>query len=73
MVKRKRHIAKTITWRITATLTTGVVAWIITGDPTMGLTVGGVEFIIKLPIYYYHERIWYKSKYGLKNNKQNKI
>jgi len=63
---RKRHLLKTFTWRITATLTTTIIAWIITGDPTTGLTVGGIEFFLKMPIYYFHERLWYRSKYGVK-------
>ena len=62
----QRHIAKTLTWRICATITTMCVAWWVTGDPTTGLAVGGIEFFIKMPIYYIHERIWYKSNYGVK-------
>ena len=65
LVSKKRHIAKTLTWRVTATLTTTIVAWAITGDTTIGLTVGGIEFFLKMPIYYFHERVWYKSKYGI--------
>ena len=65
LVSKKRHIAKTLTWRVTATLTTTIVAWAITGDTTIGLTVGGIEFFLKMPIYYFHERAWYKSKYGI--------
>ena len=62
---KKRHIAKTITWRITATFTTMIIAWIISGDPMTGLTVGGIEFFIKMPVYYLHERAWYKSNFGI--------
>ena len=65
-LSRKRHIAKTLTWRVTATLTTTIVAWFVTGDPTTGLAVGGVEFFLKMPIYYFHERVWYRSNYGIK-------
>jgi uncharacterized membrane protein len=68
-LSKKRHLAKTITWRITATLTTTLIAWIITGDTTTGLTVGGVEFFLKMPIYYFHERFWYKSNFGIKGRK----
>ena len=64
---KKRHLAKTLTWRVTATLTTMIIAWIVSGDPLTGLTVGGIEFFIKMPVYYLHERAWYKSNFGLKN------
>ena len=62
---KKRHIAKTITSRITATFTTMIIAWIVSGDPMTGLTVGGIEFFIKMPVYYIHERAWYKSNFGI--------
>jgi len=62
---KKRHLAKTFTWRLTATLTTMVIAWLVSCDPLTGITVGGIEFFVKMPIYYFHERIWYKSNFGL--------
>lgn len=65
MVNRKRHIAKTLTWRITATTTTTLIAWFVSGDITAGLAVGGIEFFLKMPIYYFHERVWYKSNFGI--------
>ena len=64
---KKRHLAKTITWRILATLTTTIIAWIISGDPTTGLTIGGIEFFVKMPVYYLHERFWYRSNFDLNN------
>lgn len=68
-VTRKRHFFKTITWRITATFTTIMLAWLISGDYEIGLKVGFLEFFIKMVLYYFHERIWYKSNFGIKNKK----
>tara|TARA_B110000196_G_C20788302_1_gene494382 strand:- start:236 stop:457 length:222 start_codon:yes stop_codon:yes gene_type:complete len=62
---KKRHLAKTLTWRVLATLTTMIIAWMVSGDPFTGVVVGGIEFFIKMPVYYIHERIWYKSNFGL--------
>jgi len=67
---KKRHLAKTFTWRLTATITTMTIAWLVSGDPLTGLTVGGIEFLIKIPIYYFHERAWYKSNFGLNARKR---
>ena len=67
---KKRHIAKTLTWRLTATLTTMIIAWLVSGDPLTGLTIGGFEFFIKMPIYYFHERAWYKLNFGLNARKR---
>jgi len=66
MVARKRHILKTITWRIVGTLDTMILSWIITGSWKLGVTIGGVEVITKMVLYYFHERAWYKfSNYGI--------
>ena len=55
--QKKRSIVKTLTWRITASLDTFVIAWIITGDLKMGGTIAGIEVIPKMFFYYFHERI----------------
>ena len=55
----KRHLAKTITWRIVGTLDTIVLSWIITGNPLTGLKIGGAEVITKMVLYYFHERFWF--------------
>jgi uncharacterized membrane protein len=62
----KRHLAKTITWRIVGTLDTMTVAWMVTGDPMTGLKIGGVEVVTKMILYFIHERVWYKVNFGLK-------
>ena len=55
---KKRTIVKTLTWRVTASLTTFVIAWILTGDLLIGATIGSIEAIAKIFLYYFHERIW---------------
>lgn len=62
---RKRHIAKTVTWRLVGTLDTITIAWLITGDPLTGLKIGFAEVITKMLLYYLHERLWYKFNFGL--------
>ena len=69
MVKRKRHIAKTITWRIVGTTDTMLLGWLISGNPLIGLKIGLLELITKMVLYYFHERIWYKSNFGVNRRK----
>ena len=57
---RIRHIAKTITWRIIASLTTFILAYIFTQDITKSFWLMGTEMVLKLLLYYYHERVWFK-------------
>lgn len=66
-ISKKRHLFKTITWRVLATLTTVIISWIISGDLMLGFHIGGFELIVKMVLYYFHERVWYSSKFGIKN------
>ena len=66
LVSRTRSILKTISWRIVGTLDTMALGWIITGSPLVGLKIGGLELITKFILYYFHERLWLRSKYGIK-------
>ncbi len=66
MVKRRRHLAKAVTWRIVGTTDTVLLGWLLTGDPVIGASLGGLEIITKTVLYYLHERAWYKFKYGVK-------
>ena len=63
----KRSLLKTITWRVTASLDTFVIAWIITGDWKMGGSIAGIEVITKMFFYYFHERIWNKINWEKRN------
>lgn len=65
-VSVKRHIAKTITWRILATTDTILLSWLITGELTLGLAIGALEVVTKMGLYFLHERTWYKSNFGIK-------
>jgi uncharacterized membrane protein len=67
MVSYKRHIAKTVSWRIIGTVDTMILSGVITVSWELGLTIGGVEVFTKMILYFFHERIWYKfSKFGVK-------
>lgn len=69
---KKRHIAKTITWRIVGTVDTMILGWVVSGDLKIGLSVGGLELVTKMALYYAHERVWYRSNFGLKNRESTK-
>ncbi len=55
-----RHISKTFSWRVVATLDTILLSWIITGNPWLGVKIGSAEVLTKMLLYYFHERIWFK-------------
>jgi uncharacterized membrane protein len=55
---KKRSLTKTLSWRVTATTTTFLIAWVVTGDLGAGFAIGGVEAVAKMFLYYFHERAW---------------
>jgi uncharacterized membrane protein len=69
-VSKKRHIAKTISYRVISTTIGIVVVWFVSGSIKIGTAFGVAELVYKPIQYYIHERVWYKwIKYGLTNKK----
>lgn len=62
--KPYRSIVKTISWRTTGTIDTIIVSYFITGNLAMAASIGGVEVITKMFLYYFHERAWNKLNFG---------
>lgn len=69
-ISHSRHIAKTLTWRIIASLDTLLITWFFTGNIKVGLSVASLEVVTKMILYYYHERLWYNIDFGV-NNRSN--
>jgi len=67
-VEKKRHLAKAVTWRVIASLTTALIAWFFGLPPKAVGFVFLADLIIKFVLYYIHERVWYtKIRYGVKD------
>lgn len=67
MVQIKRHIAKTISYRIVSTTFGFLLMWGLTGSIKIGVTFSLAELTIKPAIYFLHERVWYRwIRFGLK-------
>ena len=61
-----RSVIKSISWRIVGTIDTIFISWVITGEVKTALTIGSIEVVTKMILYYFHERTWTKIKWGLK-------
>jgi adenylylsulfate kinase len=59
-----RSIVKTISWRFLATATTFTLVYIFTGKLDVALSVGFLEVFLKMLIYFLHERVWDRLKFG---------
>jgi uncharacterized membrane protein len=66
-VDAKRHLAKTISYRLISTGIGFLIMWAASGSIKIGAAFGVVELVYKPIQYYIHERVWYKwIKFGLK-------
>jgi uncharacterized membrane protein len=67
MEHRYRSILKAVSWRITGSIDTFIISLIITGKPFIALSISGIEVFTKITLFYLHERVWNKVKFGRKN------
>ncbi|WP_157515091.1 DUF2061 domain-containing protein [Gaetbulibacter saemankumensis] len=62
--KPLRSIVKSLSWRTVGTLDTILISWFITGELTLAFSIGSVELVTKMVLYFFHERIWNSIKWG---------
>ncbi len=63
---RYRSIIKALSWRVFATLATILIVFAFTRRLVLSLGIGGVEVVVKLLLYYLHERLWLRIPLGKK-------
>ena len=61
---RLRSMLKGLSWRLLATLVTGLIAYFLSKDVWLALTIAPIEFPLKFLIYYLHERAWAQVPLG---------
>ena len=62
--KPYRSVVKAISWRTVGTLDTIIVSYFITGNLVMAASIGSIEVVTKMALYYFHERAWNKLSFG---------
>jgi len=56
----KISLFKTVTWRVIGTIDTMLISYILTGKMDVAISIGGIEIVTKMILYYLHERAWFK-------------
>jgi uncharacterized membrane protein len=59
-----RSVVKGISWRFFGSVDTMLVSLIFSGNPWSAFKIGASEVITKIFLYYLHERIWARVKWG---------
>lgn len=60
----KRTLMKTISWRVVGTLATVIISYVITGTMALAFSIGAIELVSKMALYFFHERAWNNIKWG---------
>ena len=60
-----RSIVKAVSWRMTGTVDTMLISYLITSSFVMAASIGSIELITKMLLYYGHERVWNRISLGL--------
>ncbi len=59
-----RSIMKAVTWRAGGTFVTILTAWLLTGKPTLSISIGLLDSVVKVGAFYVHERVWNRLDFG---------
>lgn len=65
--KARRSLVKAISWRVTGTIDTIVISYLITGQAKWAFSIGFVELFTKVTLYFIHERVWDRLSFGRVN------
>jgi uncharacterized membrane protein len=63
-VTKARSFTKSLSYRIFGTLSSWAVVYVITGKGSLATLIAFWETVVKVVIYYYHERAWNKIRWG---------
>lgn len=67
MATIRRSILKTVTFRVTNVIAAFGLILLLTGNIALGLTIVAADAILSSIMYFTHERIWDRIKWGSKN------
>ena len=59
-----RSVAKAISWRLTGSLDTLIISYIVTGNFVIAGSIAVTELLTKIALFYFHERAWSHVSWG---------
>jgi hypothetical protein len=59
-----RSLAKAVSWRVTGTVDTFLISWLITGEVLLASGIALTEIITKIFLFWAHERVWNRVTWG---------
>jgi uncharacterized membrane protein len=62
--RQRRSILKAISWRLTGTIDTFLLSFLVTGQIKLAFYISGFEIFTKIGLYFIHERVWNRIGFG---------
>lgn len=62
--KHYRSVIKAVSWRTLGTIDTMLISYFVTGNLVWAISIGSIEVLTKMVLYYLHERAWDATKFG---------
>ena len=62
--KPLRSVVKSISWRVVGTVDTVLISWFVTGTLALAFSIGAIELVTKMALYFFHERLWNAINWG---------
>ncbi|MBT8315921.1 MAG: DUF2061 domain-containing protein [Maribacter sp.] len=59
-----RSVAKALSWRVVGTLDTLLISYLLTGKITIAASIASIDFLTKMVLYFFHERLWNLVSWG---------
>jgi uncharacterized membrane protein len=59
-----RSLAKAVSWRVTGTIDTFIISWLITGQVLLASGIAFTEIMTKICLFWAHERVWNRIAWG---------
>ncbi len=59
-----RSIIKSLSWRTIGTVDTVLISWLVTGTLSLAFSIGAIELVTKMVLYFLHERLWNVISWG---------
>jgi adenylylsulfate kinase len=64
MESHSRSIAKAVSYRLLGSATTGLIVYVFTGKGSLSVGASALDMVLKIGVYFIHERIWDRISYG---------
>jgi uncharacterized membrane protein len=61
---KRRSLIKAISWRAVGSLDTFILSMLVTGNAGYAISIVSIEALTKVGLYYAHERLWRRVRWG---------